>query len=104
MGLFIKNMEMPESCYYCPFADGSWGCSPPHKKRCLITGKDMPVDERFVQQNQVKCPIIEVPPHGDLIDRDALTEVFSECHDDWVKHQVEIAPTIIEAEDENGCM
>jgi len=71
MGVYI-NMEMPTSCYYCPFADGSWGYSPPHKKRCVVTGRDMPVDDRGVQHNQ-ECPLVPVPEHGRLIDADALT-------------------------------
>ena len=61
-GVYIKDMEMPTSCYYCPFMDGSWGYSPPHKARCVITGKDMPVDERGVQHNQ-SCPLVPVPTH-----------------------------------------
>ena len=71
--LIIKGMEMPTSCYYCPFMDGSWGYSPPHKARCVITGKDMPVVERGVQNNQA-CPLVPVPPHGRLIDADILYE------------------------------
>lgn len=70
MGIYIKKMEMPESCYYCPFADGVWQ----KDKRCLINGKEMPRDGRDVQQNHINCPLIPVPPHGDLIDRDALSK------------------------------
>lgn len=127
MSVLIKGMEMPGSCYYCPFADGSWGYSPPHKKRCLISGKDMPVDERYVQKNQPVCPLVPVPPHGRLIDADALRqsikESIDECHK-WAEEveggemyarvsqslgtfvecslRVKAAPTIIPAEEEEG--
>ena len=71
MSILVKGMEMPESCYYCPFADGVWQ----KDKRCLINGEEMPRDGRDVQQNHINCPLVEVPtPHGDLIDRDALRD------------------------------
>ena len=73
--ILIRGIEMPESCYYCPFMIGSWGYSPPHKARCVISGKDMPVDERGVQHDPISCPLIEVPDHGRLIDADEEIEV-----------------------------
>ena len=117
MSVLIKGMEMPGSCYYCPFADGSWGYSPPHKKRCLISGKDMPVDERYVQKNQPVCPLVPVPPHGRLIDADAfkkyITVSFEEVAPEleggykWLAERItndllkdiDDAPTVIEAEE-----
>lgn len=59
MSIYINNMVMPDSCYDCPVeCEGdmceitkyrcSWDVRPPH------------------------CPLVHVPPHGDLIDRDAL--------------------------------
>ena len=113
MSILIKGMEMPESCYYCPFADGVWQ----KNKRCLINGKEMPRDGRDVQQNHISCPLIELPPHGRLIDADALDEAFSAIRFDgnnlrhwgdrpnWclqgneVESLIDDAPTIIEAEE-----
>ena len=102
-------MEMPESCYYCPLMYGSWGYSPPHKARCVITGKDMPIDERGVQHNQ-SCPIVPVPPHGRLGDLDALKAKAierSEKRGEMVNvldpvinaYDIATAPTIIPAEE-----
>lgn len=122
--ILIKNMEMPKSCYYCPFAEGTWGYAPPNHKWCLITGKDMPTDERYVQGNQFYCPLIEVStPHGRLIDADSYRkeireryesarEWYKEAKTDDIKARAESAlftftecsltlrgmPTIIEAE------
>lgn len=55
MGVYIKGMEMPKSCGNCFFdthCDNwrlrNWGAPPPED-----------------------CPLVPVPPHGDLIDRDA---------------------------------
>jgi hypothetical protein len=117
MSIFIRGMEMPESCYYCPFMDGSWGYSPQHKARCIITGEEMPIDDRDVQHNSTCCPLIEVStPNGDLIDRDALKDVQQwdadlfkgssdygeKCrYDEAINAVANIvnAPTIIDAED-----
>lgn len=106
MGIYIPGMEMPESCYYCPFADGVWQ----KNKRCLINGKEMPRDGRDVQQNHINCPLIEIPPHGDLIDRDALYEVVKKRTRNWAGgwndiecvltgNDIKNAPTIIDAEE-----
>lgn len=59
MAILIPDMEMPESCYYCPFADGSWG-NFPHEKICVISGEVMPRDARGIQYNHPFCPLIEV--------------------------------------------
>lgn len=102
MEVYIKGMEMPESCYYCPFADGVWQ----KNKRCLINGKEMPRDGRNVQQNHLTCPLIPVPPHGRLIDADAL---FEEAYKVWgfdadaddcsvLMQLINDAPTIIPAD------
>lgn len=83
MSILINGMAMPKNCGECP----------------IICDYDLAREARGTEKAE-NCPLVELPPHGRLIDADALTEVFSECHDDWVKHQVEIAPTIIEAEGE----
>lgn len=85
MSTLIKGMEMPTSCYYCPFMCGSWGYSPPHKARCIITGKDMPIDERGVQHNQA-CPLVPIPPHGRLIDADALYRTIDATSEKTIGH------------------
>ena len=46
MGVYIKGMKKPENCEICPYA--------------------------FCHLDTRNCPIIELPDHGDLIDRDAL--------------------------------
>ena len=71
MDILIKGMEMPKSCYsevysengFCPFHcfdyHGGSHCTMSDCK-CLKTRR--PED----------CPLIPVPEHGDLIDRDAV--------------------------------
>lgn len=59
MSILIKGMEMPECCGYCPFE---------YKNYCMAKPSLM-VEST---DRHPRCPLIPVPPHGDLIDRDAL--------------------------------
>ena len=62
MSVLIKGMKMPKCCDDCDFVQHGG------KDWCYITEKDLPCD----------CPLIELPDHGDLIDRDALMK--HECY------------------------
>ena len=66
MGVYIKDMAMPKSCLECPFKiDGDDGGICPYVGNyCADYESDRHKD----------CPLVPVPPHGDLIDRDAATE------------------------------
>ena len=58
MSILIRGMEMPTSCNACMF--DVYGLCLINKN---IEGKD---------ELTHSCPLIEIPPHGDLIDRDAF--------------------------------
>lgn len=97
MSILIKGMEMPKNCLECPLVV------------CLSVESD--------------CPLVPVPPHGRLIDADALMHEFDkaqrtmeqhgreyscsflsssqEISTEWycVEDMVENAPTIIPAEE-----
>ena len=73
MDILIKNMEMPKSCYsevysengFCPFH-----CFDYHGgSHCTISACKC-----FKTRRPKDCPLIPVPEHGDLIDRDALLD------------------------------
>lgn len=68
-GIYIKGMEMPKNCLDCPCCDDMGGayCRPLQKKLGLAFASLYKPDD---------CPLIEVPKHGDLIDRDAIKETF----------------------------
>ena len=93
MSVLIRGMEMPTSCYDCPVeCEGdvcgitqggcTWDAKPPH------------------------CPLIELHPHGRLIDADEfykdvnesilLTDAFKHAFNFWFDGQ----QTIIPAEEE----
>ncbi len=63
MSILIKGMEMPKNCDTC-WALDDYGDYP----RCRITeeqrGYNFPVRKRRMDN----CPLIELPPHGRLID------------------------------------
>jgi len=110
-GIYISNLEMPKNCWSCPFVDGDDGF-------CHVDGLSRDPNEK------TDCPLVPVPPHGRLIDADALTDAIDSTdwyhqapnkemvhgansaeHQAWYKEQdvyatVENAPTIIPADKE----
>lgn len=64
--ILIKNMKMPDCCFKCPFKnhDGMW-------VRCIITGQNVEPETRR-ETKASSCPLIELQPHGRLIDADEL--------------------------------
>ena len=86
MSILVKGMKMPISCYDCNCfirdSDGSDYC-------CLLMQDIEDNDKR-----DDDCPLVPVPLHVDLIDRDALPHNRVEWED------VTNAPTIIPADHE----
>ena len=66
MSILVKSMRMPTSCYDCNCfirdSDGSDYC-------CLLM-----LDIEDNDKRDDDCPLIEIPPHGRLIDADALID------------------------------
>ena len=96
MAILIKGMKMPKSCDSCPFrvrkrGEGFYSC--------VITGH-FPI---AIGDNDrsCECPLIEIPPHGRLIDADALMEnaQYKGTHDIVTAWDIVAAPTIIPAEE-----
>lgn len=90
MGVYIKDMEMPV------FEHQSWDI------RKGADGKWYVVDTNAETSDGVWHEIVHVPPHGRLIDTDAvILEGGPYEYDDWCKWalgQYQDAPTVIEAE------
>lgn len=89
MSILIKGMEMPECCGYCPFEYKNYCMAKPSLR---VESADRHPD----------CPLISVPPHGDLIDRDALMKgegryIISFGKEGIDVAEIERAPTIIPA-------
>lgn len=102
MGVYIPGMEMPTSCMLCPFCVEE--ADPANGEMCMVTGTLMPPCTRERLDN---CPLIHVPEHGDLIDRDKLEkdidkyiggeESRSRFHH-WVQVQRSVIPKSEEAQ------
>ena len=105
MSVLVKSMEMPQNCFDCLMS--SFGlCN-------LIEGEPIGNPQKRLDN----CPLVSVPPHGRLIDADALMlhilDYIEEYDDDlsdngyhngkWcamkeAEMTINDAPTIIEAE------
>ena len=118
MSVLIKGMEMPTSCYKCPFLDYEEGF-------CFASGVKHKSGwyESILSPGEIKdgrhkdCPIVPVPPHGRLIDADALRLLYDfngykptgdmteeefdrlMCRLPVIRAIIDEAPTIIEAEE-----
>ena len=94
MSIYIKGMKMPKDCWMCNFVDREEGY-------CLVDEK-----EHGDYNKPENCPLVPVPPHGDLIERDALM-ADAEPVKDWTgvtkkvvwEKQINRAPVIIPAEE-----
>lgn len=117
MGVYIKGMEMPDSCDVCKFSD--W--SNLHQTACCKILEYRPCFRDYSSEYKTRisdlCPLVEVPtPHGDLIDRDILEQElingikagnFEEGYEHYANINnmddcvecVRYADTVIEAED-----
>lgn len=119
MSILIKNMEMPKNCEECPFFDDIYTrMDDDDTYRCdLIGGLSY---WQYAGETEKDCPLIEVPPHGDLIEKNtiekAINDACDECKDaciefdgffadcnqcifQGVKKAFIDAPTIISAEE-----
>ena len=102
MSILIKGMEMPQSCWDCEFEAPTID----HHECCILTKKSY---NWGLTTRPSDCPLVPVPPHGDLIDRDALKEAFCgncfadekpmECSEPCMDMKIILdAPTIIPAD------
>lgn len=107
MSVLIKGMDMPSACDICEFVDEeTWGCTKG------ATGKADGFETIF-SNRRIDCPLVEIPPHGRLIDADKLILDFNDWWYSQFLHEqndisltiqeamkgIEEAPTIIEAEE-----
>ena len=107
MSILIKGMEMPTTCCHCKLMvynhelvwddagterTGAWVC--------LLTGELIDNTKR-----EEHCPLIPVPPHGRLIEKNAVFELIRSFPNvdrqlsvEFMKALYEL-PTILEAEE-----
>ena len=99
MSVLVKGMKMPKHCFECTFYKAM------EVDHCF---RDWCVLERAIEPKAYvpdDCPLVEVPPHGDLIDKEKLLKYAGDCYDSE-NHllyavgtgTILLMPTIIEAE------
>lgn len=96
MGVYIKGMEMPKSCRDCGIEQEGFWCGALdgyQNTRC------------FTNERREDCPLIEIPPHGRLIEKNAVFELIRSFPNvdrqlpvEFMKALYEL-PTIIQAEE-----
>ena len=64
MSVLIKGMKMPENCLSCRFLE----VSSAYGDFCVLRKKTV----KGFNSRLKGCPLIELPPHGRLIDAEAL--------------------------------
>lgn len=111
MSILIKGMEMPKGCYCCPLAHRSYNLKE------NMTQLACYVADKWTSDDGEKpdwCPLIEVPPHGRLIDADLVSKVLEHgAAEEWNQHAapfswsyayecfndtVDLIPTVIPAD------
>ena len=85
-GVYIKGRKPPNSC------DDCWVSDCPN---------DEHIDGYRMMDRPYYCPLIPVPDHGDLIDRDACVN-YARDNDSHAWESLVYAPTIIPADKEDG--
>lgn len=104
MSIIIKGMKMPTNCKTCPFVREEF-YNRSDNLFCTVTEKLIDDQEHCVDSD---CPLVEIPPHGRLIDADKARKdekVFWDLdtthrrYEDTVGEIFDRQPTVIEAEE-----
>ena len=92
--ILIKNMEMPNGCSWFDEEGKHHSCRFCLAYICSITGECI---ASSVERRHPTCPLIELPPHGKLIDAD---ELLASDAIDWGEEAwngINHAPVVLEA-------
>ena len=111
MSVMIRGMKLPDNCLECPLETDYGTCG----YYSLFVEAD---HDSEVWKRRDDCPLVEVPPHGRLIDADAFIKeecnscdgacesipcdclnCVADCRCDFTK-DIADAPTIIPAEED----
>lgn len=105
MSILVKGMKMPKNCVECLLFESLYHFHGCHAKPESFNDRDM--WNFAVGDRPSWCPIVEVPPHGRLIDADALELKADDRYSlheigrhelDCIVNALYYAPTVIEAD------
>lgn len=118
MSILIKEMEMPISCTYCSMLEGDRDDGLCHAASRWLDDEEYWLWYQYPEGDvdvtkPSNCPLVPIPPHGRLIDADALKSAWddSETGESFdamstpvpiIRALIDDAPTIIGTEDDNG--
>lgn len=100
MGVYVKGMEMPETCKLCYLSEFDPGF---YAYVCKPTGMRIDYDMAKIDRPKKICPLVPVPEHGRLIDADAFEAEYWSAQfwgDRDAAKKVHHAPAIIPADKE----
>lgn len=109
MSVLIKGEQMPKYCGEC---DGCRFDDLNVENRCFATGEFLDAFDIYKERGKY-CPLVEIPPHGRLIDADKVVRYMEErqerLNDDKALWELSVvdtflsdAPTVIESEEDNA--
>lgn len=110
MGVYIKGMEMPKSCFVCPcyhhkVDDGYYDYEICRASGTVfndgyasVTGHKNHIDPFKARLDN--CPLVPVPPHGDLFDISKVKITPSDDED--IAYEIDFGNTVIPAEPFNN--
>lgn len=112
MGILVKGMEMPETCNKCFFDHRKCEAHQRQVER-IANSETEQIFDIFGETRVAGCPLVEVKPHGRLIDADELVGNISDtyceecpktkpimckaCEYEDIMDDIENAPTVLEA-------
>ena len=108
IGVIVRGMGMPKSCFGCHLFnldDQDLWCIANHYAGCCRVLSKYIDENKFVKERHPDCPLVEVPPHGDLVDRTELLTEYDRQHKGpagGARRIMEQAKTVIEAEGEDN--
>ena len=110
MSVLIKGAKLPKSCFGCHLFnldDRDLWCIANHYAGCCRVLSKYIDENKFVNERHPDCPLIEVPPHGRLIDIKSVEEGkfvevsngFQRWWNGALESVINNAPTVIEADE-----
>ena len=77
MSVIVKGVNIPKNCLECKFTDSEWGV-------CVLDQPNERAPEDYMKRSDW-CPLTQIPPHGDLIDRrEAIIDANERAYDFWL--------------------
>lgn len=95
MSILIKGMKMPKSCDKCDFIE--YDDEYEYECWCPIIRSNV---EEYTENKPARCPLVEIPPHGRLIDADKLCEYTRNSTVGIDANDICRFPCVIEAEEQ----